>query len=154
MFHRVTLIGRVGKDPTMRYTADGTAVTDISVATTTTLNKETNPQCPAGWKESYNGTNWELTTWWRVACWRKLAEIVNTYVTKGMQVFIEGEMKGDAQGGQQNPRVWTDREGNSKASFELTARTVKMLGSRAERSDEDSPDAPPPSGFEEDELPF
>jgi len=154
MFHRVTLIGHVGKDPVMRYTADGTAVTDISVATKTTLSKETNPQCPNGWRESYNGKSWELTTWWRVACWRKLAEIVNQYVTKGMQVFVEGEMRGDAQNGQQNPRVWTGNDGVAKASFELTARTVKMLGTRAEGGAEAPVGEPPPGGFEEDELPF
>jgi len=83
MFHRVTLIGHVGQDPQMRYTPDGTPVTSFSVATKTTISKDTNPQCPAGWKESYNGRSWELTTWFRITCWRKLAEIVNQYVTKG-----------------------------------------------------------------------
>jgi single-strand DNA-binding protein len=154
MFHRVTLIGHVGQDPQMRYTPDGTPVTNISVATKTALSKETNPQCPNGWKESYNGKNWELTTWWRVTCWRKLAEIVNQYVTKGMQVFVEGEVRGDAQNGSQNPRVWTGNDGVAKASFELTARTIKMLGSRGEGGAEAPVGEPPPGGFEEDELPF
>jgi len=138
----------------MRYTPDGTPVTTISVATKTSLSKETNPQCPTGWKESYNGRAWELTTWWRVTCWRKLAEIVNQYVTKGMQVFVEGEIKGEAQNGSQNPRVWTGQDGTPKASFELTARTVKMLGPRAEGGAEAAVSEPPPGGFEEDELPF
>ncbi|MBN1137468.1 MAG: single-stranded DNA-binding protein [Anaerolineae bacterium] len=154
MFHRVTLIGHVGQDPQMRYTPDGTPVTNISVATKTSVSKETNPQCPAGWKESYNGRAWELTTWWRVTCWRKLAEIVNQYVTKGMQVFVEGEVRGDAQNGTQNPRVWTGNDGIAKASFELTARTVKMLGARAEGGAEAPVGEPPPGGFEEDEIPF
>ena len=100
MFHRVTLIGRVGQEPQMRYTPEGTPVTSFSVATTTTLSKQTpgggERPCPNGWKESYNGRNWELTTWWRVTCWRGLAETVNTYVNKGMQVFVEGEVAGDA----------------------------------------------------------
>jgi len=154
MFHRVTLIGHVGQDPQMRYTPDGTPVTNISVATRTSISKETNPQCPAGWKESYNGRAWELTTWWRVTCWRKLAEIVNQYVTKGMQVFIEGEMRGEAQNGSQNPRVWTGNDGVAKASFELTARTIKMLGARGEGGAEAPVGEPPPGGFEEDEIPF
>jgi len=154
MFHRVTLLGHVGQDPQMRYTPDGTPVTNISVATKTTISKETNPQCPAGWKESYNGRAWELTTWWRVTCWRKLAETVNQYVTKGMQVFVEGEMHGDAQNGQQNPRVWTGNDGVAKASYELTARTVKMLGARGEAGGEAPVSEPPPGGFEEDEIPF
>ena len=154
MFHRVTLIGHVGQDPQMRYTPDGTPVTNLSVATKTSVSKETNPQCPAGWKESYNGRAWELTTWWRVTCWRKLAEIVNQYVTKGMQVFVEGEVRGDAQTGSQNPRVWTGNDGVAKASFELTARMVKMLGARAEGGAEAPVGEPPPGGFEEDEIPF
>ncbi len=155
MFHRVTLIGHVGQDPQMRYTPDGTPVTNISVATKTSVSKETNPQCPAGWKESYNGRAWELTTWWRVTCWRKLAEIVNQYVTKGMQVFVEGEVRGDAQNGTQNPRVWTGNDGVAKASFELTARTIKMLGgARGEGGAEAPVGEPPPGGFEEDEIPF
>jgi single-strand DNA-binding protein len=154
MFHRVTLIGNVGQDPQMRYTPDGTPVTNISVATKTSLSKDTQPQCPAGWKESYNGRAWELTTWWRVTCWRKLAEIVNQYVTKGQQVFIEGEVRGDAQNGTQNPRVWTGNDGVAKASFELTARTIKMLGPRAEGGAEAPVGEPPPGGYEEDEIPF
>jgi len=156
MFHRVTLIGHVGKDPVMRYTADGTAVTDISVATKTQLSKETNPQCPTGWKESYNGRSWELTTWWRVTCWRKQAETVNNIVTKGMLVFVEGEIRGEAANGQQNPRVWTGNDGVARASFELTARNIKFLTSRAEggAGAEGPAGEPAPGAFEEDEIPF
>jgi single-strand DNA-binding protein len=138
----------------MRYTPDGTPVTNISVATKTSVSKDTQPNCPAGWKESYNGKAWELTTWWRVTCWRKLAEIVNQYVTKGQQVFVEGEVRGDAQNGTQNPRVWTGQDGVAKASFEVTARTVKMLGSRTEGGAEAPVGEPPTGGYEEDEIPF
>jgi len=154
MFHRVTLIGHVGQDPQMRYTPDGTPVTNISVATKTQLGKETNPQCPAGWKESYNGRYWEMTTWWRVTFWRKQAETVNNIVTKGMLVFVEGEIKGEAANGQQNPRVWTGNDGVAKASFELTARNIKFLTSRAEGGAEAPAGDAPPGGFEEDEIPF
>jgi len=70
MFHRVTIIGRVGQAPEMRYTPAGAPVCNFSVATTSTLSKTASPECPKGWKESYNGKNWELTTWWRVSCWR------------------------------------------------------------------------------------
>lgn len=156
MFHRVTIIGRVGRDPQMRYTPDGTPVTDFSVATTTTLSKETRAECPAGWKESYNGRNWELTIWWRVTCWRGLAETVNQYLTKGRQVFVEGEVSGTDENGQRNPRVWTGNEGTPRASFEITARTVKFLGGREEGGGGAGPGVgePPPEGFEEDVLPF
>jgi single-strand DNA-binding protein len=158
MFQRVTLIGRVGQDPQMRYTPDGTAVTDISVATSTTLSKS-GPSgerpCPAGWRESYNGRNWELTTWWRVTCWRQLAETVNQYVSKGMQVFVEGEIRGDAEDGTQRPRVYQRQDGSWGAQFEITARTVKFLGGRGEgEGGGPSVGEPPPEGFEEDTLPF
>ncbi len=156
MFHRVSLIGNVGRDPEMRYTADGTPVTTFSVATTTRLSKARNPECPQGWKESFNGQNWELTTWWRVSCWRQLAEVVNQYLTKGRQVFVEGEVRGEAVNGTLNPRVWTGNDGIARASFEITARTVKFLGGREEADTIGAPSIgeSPPEGFEEDDIPF
>ena len=159
MFQRVTLIGHVGREPQMRYTPDGTPVTDFSVATKETISKTTRDgserPCPQGWKESYNGKSWELTTWWRVTCWRGLAETVNQYLTKGQQVFVEGIVGGDAADGTQNPRVWTGNDGVARASFELTANTVKFLGSRGEAGAGGPPlGEPPPEGFEEDSLPF
>jgi single-strand DNA-binding protein len=154
MFQRVTLIGHVGQDPQMRYTPEGTPVTNFSVATKTAVSKARNPDCPAGWKESYNGRNWELTTWWRVSVWRELAETVNQYVNKGMVVFVEGEVRGEAVNGAQNPRVWTGNDGVAKASFELTARTVRFLSGRGEGAGEPAIGEPPPEGFEEDSLPF
>ena len=154
MFQRVTLIGNVGQDPQMRYTPDGTPVTNISVATKTTVSKDKSPNCPTGWKESYNGRNWELTTWWRVTCWRGLAETVNQYVNKGMQVFVEGEVSGEAVDGSQNPRVWTGNDGTPRASFEITARTVKFLGGRGDAASGAPVGEPPPEGYEEDVLPF
>ena len=127
MFHRIQIIGRLGSDPEMRYTPEGDPVTNFSVATSNVLSKEKQAQCPKGWKESYNGRNWELTIWWRVTCWRGLAETVNQYLSKGRQVFIEGEISGEATDGSLNPRVWTGKDGVAKASFELTARNVKFL---------------------------
>ncbi len=157
MFHRVTLIGNVGRDPQMRYTPDGVAVTDFSVATKETISK-TLPSggeraCPQGWKESYNGRNWEVTIWWRVTCWRRLAETVNQYLSKGQQVFVEGNISGEAAEGTQNPRVWTGNDGIARASYEITASTVRFLGSREAAAGAPLGE-PPPEGFEEDTLPF
>jgi single-strand DNA-binding protein len=157
MFHRITLIGNVGRDPQMRYTPEGVAVTDFSVATKETISK-TMPDgrqrsCPQGWQESYNGRNWELTIWWRVTCWRKMAETVNQYLTKGQQVFVEGTVSGDAADGKMNPRVWTGQDGVARASFEITAQTVKFLGSR-EAAAGAPVGEPPPEEIEEDTLPF
>jgi single-strand DNA-binding protein len=155
MFHRVTIIGNVGRDPEMRYTPDGTPVATFSVATTSRLSKSTRPECPNGWKESYNGKNWELTTWWRVTCWRGMAETVNQYLAKGRQVFVEGEVSGEAVNGTQNPRVWTGNDGVARASFEITARTVKFIGSRDDTGAGALPAGePPPEELEEDALPF
>ena len=157
MFHRVTLIGRVGRDPEMRYTPDGTPVTDFSVATTKTISKSTRETCPKGWKESYNGKNWELTIWWRVTCWRGLAETVNRFLSKGRQVYVEGEIGGQAgliKEGQQDVKVWTGNDGVSRASYEITADNVKFLGSPGD-GDSGDPDSEAPFDPDSEEmLPF
>ena len=132
MFQRISLLGRLGSDPQMRYTPEGTPVASFRLATSEFISKQTangERPCPAGWKESYNGRGYELTTWWDVTCWRGLAETVNNYLSKGRQVFVEGTVKGEAVDGSQNPRVWTGNDGEARASFELTAQTVKFLGS-------------------------
>ena len=153
MFHRVTIIGFVGMDPQMRFAPDGTPVTNFSVATRQVVSKDRVAACPQGWKESLNGKNWELTTWFRVTCWRKLAEAVNQFLEKGSEVFVEGELKGEAESGTQNPRVWTGNDGEHRASYELTARTVKFLGKR-EGNGGAPVGEPPPGGEDEDLLPF
>ena len=133
---KVTLIGRLGGDPQMRYTPDGTPVTSFSMATTETISKSMpgggERPCPDGWVESYNGRNWELTTWWRVTCWRNLAVNVNQYLSKGRQAYVEGQVKGAALNGAQNPRIWQGDDGVARASYEITARTVEFLGSNGD----------------------
>ena len=153
MFHRITIIGYVGQDPQMGYTEDGTPVTNFSVATRQVVSKERVAACPQGWKESLNGRNWELTTWFRVTCWRKLAEATNQFMEKGSQVFVEGELRGEASDGSQNPRIWTGNDGAHRASYEVTARTVKFLG-RKESNGGAPLGEPPPEGYEDDALPF
>lgn len=161
MFQRVTLIGHVGRDPEMRYTQDGTPLTSLSVATKESIPKTDrtgSPRpCPQGWKESYNGRNWEVTTWWRVTFWRGLAETVNSYVSKGQQIFVEGTVSGEAVDGNLNPRVWTGQDGVARASFELKATTFKFVGAREGGAPGGPPpvgEAPPDTGYEEDVLPF
>jgi single-stranded DNA-binding protein len=84
---------------------DRTPVTNFSVATRQVVSKERVAPCPQGWKEFLNGKNWELTTWYRIGRWRKLAEAVNQFVETGSRVFVEEELKGDAGDGAQNPRI-------------------------------------------------
>ena len=130
MYHKITIIGNLGQDPEMRYTPSGTAVTHFSVATTDGVSKERTPECPDGWKESFNGKSWQLTTWWRVTAWRQLAETCNQFLSKGRQVYVEGVVNGTAVNGSQYPRVWTGQDGQARANFEITARMVRFLGGR------------------------
>lgn len=158
MYHKVTIIGNLGGDPEMRYTPGGTPVTSFNVATTNRIGKEQTPECPDGWKESYNGRAWEMTTWWRVTAWRQLAELCNQFLAKGRTVYIEGEIKGTVVNGVQNPRVWTGNDGVPRASFEVTARVIKFLGGRGERPEGgtsyEEQEEPPPGFVEENEIPF
>ncbi len=115
MYQKVIIVGNLGRDPEMRYTSDGTPVTSFSVAT----NRR--------WTNA-DGSPGEETVWFRVSAWRRLAETCNQYLQKGRQVLIEGRMQPDpATGG---PRVWTGNDGVARASFEITAYTVKFLGGR------------------------
>jgi single-strand DNA-binding protein len=108
MYSKVICVGRLGKDPEMRYTPSGVPVTSFNIAT----NRR--------WANA-NGEQQEKTTWFRVTCWRKLAELTAQYLQKGRLVLVEGDIEAQA---------WTDKEGNARASLEITATTVKFLGSR------------------------
>ena len=116
MYQKVIIVGNLGRDPEMRYTPQGTPVTNFSVATS------------ERWTDQ-GGQQQERTTWFRVTAWRRLAETCANFLTKGRQVLVEGRMNPDpATGG---PRLWTGNDGESRASYEVTAITVKFLGSRA-----------------------
>lgn len=117
MFHRVILLGNLGGDPVMRYTPNGTPVTNFNVAT----NER--------WVDQ-SGETQERTTWWRVTVWGKQAEICNEYLSKGRQVLVEGTLVADPNTG--GPRIWTDQNGNPRASFEVRARVVRFVGGRGE----------------------
>ena len=88
-------------------------------------------------------------SWFRVTCWRNLAEAMNQYLENGSQVFVEGELRGDASDGSQNPRIWQGNDGQSgdyrehRASYEITARTVRFLG---RRDNGGAPISEPPPG--------
>lgn len=81
--------------------------------------------------------------------------MVSQYVTKGMLLFVEGEVRGEAANGTQNPRVWTGNDGQARASFEITARTVKFMSGRSEGAAAPVPGEAPPEGYEDEgDLPF
>lgn len=123
MYQSVTIIGHLGRDPEMRYTSSGVAVTSFSVATS------------RKWTDAA-GAAQEKTTWFRVSAWRKLAETCNQYLHKGQLVMVEGEIDASA---------YTPKDGGEpRASLELTARTVKFLsrGEAQEAAPQDETDVP------------
>lgn len=114
MYQKIVLIGNLGRDPEMRYISTGSAVTNFSMATTEKWTKD--------------GQKNEKTTWWRVSVFGKAGEACNEYLKKGSKVYLEARVSADDKG---NPRVWEDKEGNPRASFEVTASKVLFLSSRS-----------------------
>ena len=111
MYQKIIIIGWLGRDPEMRYTPTGTPVTSFSVAT------------DRRWTDS-NGQLQKRTVWFRVSAWRRLAETCNQYLSKGRLVMVEGEI--------QEPRPYQARDGEWRASLEITARNVQFLGGRGD----------------------
>ena len=131
MFQQCIIVGNVGKDPEMRYTPDGTPVTSFTVA----VNKK--------WAGGEGGGG-EKTWWFKVSCWRKLAETTNQYLKKGRQVMVIGEIDASA---------WTDQEGKPRASLDLTARDVRFLGTR-EGGGSGGDASGAPVAHDEEDIPF
>jgi single-strand DNA-binding protein len=136
-FQKVIIVGNLGQDPEMRYTPDGTPVTNFSVATN------------RSWSDAA-GEKKEEVVWFRVTAWRQLAELCNQYLSKGRQVLVEGRMTPDPETG--GPRVWTGNDGQARANFELTAITVRFLGGPQAGQEVTATEPPPEIG--EDEIPF
>ncbi len=136
MYQHIVIVGNLGRDPEMRYTPDGTPVCNFSVAT----NRR--------WTNG-DGTPGEETTWFRITTWRRLAEVCAQYLSKGRQVLVEGHLRPDSETG--GPRVWTGNDGQARASFELTAQSVKFLGGRGDAA---AYQEEGPAAEEEDEIPF
>jgi single-strand DNA-binding protein len=107
--NKVILIGRLGRDPEMRYTPDGTAVANFSIATSDE------------WKDKDSGEKKERTEWHRIVAWRKLGELCGEYLSKGRQVYIEGKLQ---------TRDWQDKDGNKRYTTEIVATDVQFLGAR------------------------
>jgi single-strand DNA-binding protein len=138
MFHKIILVGNLGRDPEMRYTPSGQAVTNLNVATNRTYTDN-------------QGQQVKQTVWFRVSVWGKQAEASHQYLRKGRQVLVEGRLNGDDNG---NPRIWNAQDGTPRASFEVTAETVRFLsgpgGESAGAADEGAVGLPET----EDDIPF
>jgi single-strand DNA-binding protein len=122
--NKVMLIGNVGRDPEMRYTASGEPVTTFSVAVS------------RRWKDRTTSDQREETEWFNVVTWRQLAETCNQYVTKGRKVYVEGRLQ---------TRSWEGQDGQKHYRTEVIAQTVTLLDRR--------PGAAAPSGEGEQRAP-
>jgi single-strand DNA-binding protein len=107
--NKVILIGNLGRDPETRYTADGAAITNITIATSDR------------WKDKASGEMKESTEWHRVAFFGRLAEIAGEYLKKGKPVYVEGKLR---------TRKWQDKDGQDRYTTEIIADQMQMLGSR------------------------
>ena len=109
-FNKIIIVGNLGRDPELRYTPQGVAVCDFSLAT----NER---------KRDKAGEMQEVATWFRVTLWRNLAENAAKYLKKGSQVFIEGRL---------SQEEWTDRDGNNRQTLSVQATDMHFIGSRGD----------------------
>jgi len=140
--NKVILIGKLGRDPEVRYTPDGTAVASFSIATSDE------------WKDKDTGEKKERTEWHRIVAWRRLGEICGEYLSKGRQVYIEGKLQ---------TRSW-EKDGITRYTTEIIASDVQFLGTRESNSDSRAysppfpePNAQPEPSYQErtdDDIPF
>lgn len=146
--NKAIVIGNLGQAPEIRYTANGTAVANLRIATT------------ESWKDKQTGEKREITEWHTVVLFGKTAEIAGQYLAKGRQVYIEGRLQ---------TRKWQDKSGNDRYSTEIIANEMQMLGGAPQGSNGSSGQgggsAAPPAGqgaqqtggapsFEDDDIPF
>jgi single-strand DNA-binding protein len=135
--NKVILIGNMGRDPELRYTASGQAVANFTLATSESWTNR-------------NGEREQRTEWHRIVAWGKLAEICGEHLAKGKQVYVEGRLQ---------TREWEDRDGNKRRTTEVTAQQILMLGRRGDSPSGDPTETggPPATGSEgegPDEIPF
>lgn len=151
--NKVILIGNLGNDPDTRYTQGGSAIANISLATT------------SSWTDKNTGDKQERTEWHRVVFFGRLAEIASEYLRKGSGVYVEGRLQ---------TRKWQDQNGNDRYTTEVVANEMQMLGGRGDAGDSPGrpaasagpaqtpaarPDAPSAGGdadnnFADDDIPF
>lgn len=108
--NKVTLIGNLGNDPEVRYSGNGKAVANVSLATA------------ESWRDKDSGEQQERTEWHRVVFFGRLAEIVSEYLHKGSQIYVEGRLQ---------TNKWQDKEGNDRYTTQIVANEMQMLGSRS-----------------------
>lgn len=112
--NRVILIGNLGQDPEVKYTASGAAVATLNIATS------------EQWTDKHSGQKQEKTEWHRISMFGRLAEIAGEYLKKGAQVYIEGKLQ---------TRKWQDQNGQDRYTTEVVANEMQMLGGRGGSAD-------------------
>lgn len=133
-FNKVIIVGNLGRDPELRYTAQGTPVCTFSMAT----NER---------RKDRNGETQDHTTWFRVTLWERRAEAASEHLFKGMPVYIEGRLRVEE---------FTDRDGKQRHSLEVTATDMQFLGGSRDRDEarQSSPAASVGSEIDDDDIPF
>lgn len=131
-YQHILIVGRLGRDPELRYVPNGQAVTSFNVATDRQYTQD--------------GQKTRETTWFRISVWGKQAESTNEYLRKGSLVLVEGRLTPDPATG--SPRIFKKQDGTEGASFEISATAVRFLSSKGEPID----DAPVMASQEE--IPF
>jgi len=137
MWHTIIFVGNLGKEPEMRYTASGMAVTSFNVASNRTYTGS-------------NGQQVKETVWFRVSAWGKQAETCHNFLHKGSKVLIEGRLTPDPVTG--GPKTYTKQDGSAGASYDVTASMVRFLSSRGEGPGGEEGAEMAAAG--EDEIPF
>ncbi|HEX7386439.1 MAG TPA: single-stranded DNA-binding protein [Castellaniella sp.] len=128
--NKVILVGNLGRDPEVRYSPDGAAICNVSIATT------------SSWKDKASGERRDETEWHRVVFYNRLAEIAGEYLRKGRSVYVEGRLK---------TRKWQDKEtGADRYSTEIVADQMQMLGGRGDGTGDPAGDS---SGFSQAPAP-
>jgi len=117
--NKVILVGNLGADPETRYTAGGSAVTNVRLATTDS------------WRDKQTGEQQERTEWHRLVFFGRLAEIAAEYLRKGSQIYVEGRIQ---------TRKWQDKDGQDRWTTEIVGNEMQMLGSRGASQSSPPPD--------------
>lgn len=107
--NKVILVGNLGRDPEVRYSANGQAIANVTIATT------------ESWKDKNTGEKQEKTEWHRIVFFGRLGEIAGEYLKKGAQIYVEGRLQ---------TRKWQDKEGKDRYTTEIVANEMQMLGSK------------------------
>jgi single-strand DNA-binding protein len=109
-FNKIIIVGYLGRDPEIRYSSQGTAICDFSVATTER-------------RKDKSGEPQEVTTWFRVSLFGRQAEVAHQYLTKGRQVYVEGSL---------SQREWTDQNGATRTSLEVRGTDIQFIAPHSE----------------------